>query len=151
MVEFYDLITKVSTCCLIEDYQMLHKALLDQNWDSVRCVMECLAETIRNKTEVPDGLFIEPSECSVIAMSCENGIVMNGNKDIRCANGFPVSDAGDISHCNSSCPFWSARCAAAEGGQILLEGEIPYVFDSGLFDFLDALDEYYQKEREQDV
>lgn len=124
-----DIITNVPTCCLIEDYWTLHTALaaidgcdLAQAREQINTAMECLAENIDRFTSVKAGLNIRPSVCSVIAMSCESGIVMDGDDDLKCRAGRPVSEAG-INYCGA-CPH-SNECDPDEGS-ILLEGDVRY-------------------------
>ena len=125
-----DIITHIPTCCLIEDYQALAKAIENYDWDEVDTVMQCLSETITRYTKAPEGLDIAPSVSSIIAMSCYSGIVMNGNKDLNCAMGKPVSKAMDCEcrQCPDDCPYWLNKSCRPEYGQLALEGGISYKY-----------------------
>jgi integrase len=95
--------------------------------EEINCAMECLAESIERYTKVPDGLEIVPSQHSAIAMSCENGIIMDGNKDLRCRAGKCLSDAGGC-HCDT-CHFAISNGGDEcdpEHGYILLENDMTY-------------------------
>ena len=55
-----DIKTDVPTCCLIEDYWTLQRALnhlevgdLAEAKEEINCAMECLAEIIERYTKVP--------------------------------------------------------------------------------------------------
>lgn len=100
-----DIITHVPTACLIEDYQLLVQAVQEENWDLVKCVEECIASVIDSHTTVPDGLDIKPSPSSIVAPACDEGIIVSGNADLRCAAGKPVSFAmsGGVCQCTDEC------------------------------------------------
>lgn len=147
-VKFYNnIVTHAPTCCLIEDYWMLQRALnhlsvgdLDEAREEIACAMECIREAINDCTEVPEGLEIAPSECSAIAMCCDNGIIMNGNKDLRCRAGENLSDAGGC-HCET-CPFAISNGGDEcdpEHGYILLEKGVVYDATGDGEEFVNAL------------
>lgn len=120
-----DIKTTVSTWALIEDCQALMKAIKEEDWSQVATVMECLADSIESGTIVPAGLNIKPSVSSLIAPSCEEGIIMDGCEDVKCANGNPISFAmsGGVLQCSESCPFFS-ECRPEEGEfQFLINGK----------------------------
>ena len=142
-----DIVTHVPTCCLIEDYWMLHSALEslegDDVWQAkrdIQCAMECLSESIDRFTQIDSGLKIQPSVYSAIAMACGNGIIMNGDEDLKCANGFPLSAAGD-SHCGI-CGHCKDETCCPDEGTLLLEGGVRYEAGIGRDDeaFVEALD-----------
>ena len=148
-VKFHDdIVTHAPTCCLIEDYWMLQKALnylevgdLAEAKEEINCAMECLAESIERYTKVPGGLEIVPSQYSAIAMSCENGIIMDGNKDLRCRAGKCLSDAGGC-HCDT-CHFAISNGGDEcdpEHGYILLENDVAYDATGDGEDFLAMLE-----------
>ena len=99
-------VTHVPTCALIEEYHTLLQAIKDGDWDLVHCAMDCIAEDIDRHTEVPEGSNVTPSPSSIIDMSMENGIFTNGDDDIRCATGHPVSNAmlGGVCQCDRQRP-----------------------------------------------
>lgn len=125
-----DIITHAPTSCLIEDYQTLQQALdalengrLEDAKELVTCAMECLASVIDKKTEVPGDVLVCPSASSLIAMSCQEGILTDetGN-DFRCADGRPVSMAmSGCCQCSAACCKYHNGCEPEEG-KILLEG-----------------------------
>lgn len=126
-----DIITHVPTSCLVEDYQTLQQALgaleggcLEDAKELVACTMECLASVIDKNTEVPDDVLVCPSVSSLIAMSCQDGILTDENgDDFWCADGRPVSMAmsGGCCQCSEACCKYHRGCEPEEG-RILLEG-----------------------------
>lgn len=134
-----NIVTHIPTECLIEDYQALVKARNADDWNEVECVMECLADAIRQYTKVPSALHIHPSGNSAIAMSVENGIITDDNgNDLKCRKGFPLSDSefctGDLGAPGSEdlCPFFAIGLCDPSACQIALQGErtyIPFDFD----------------------
>jgi hypothetical protein len=125
-----DIITHAPTSCLIEDYQTLQKALdalecgcLVDAKELLACTMECLASVIDKDTEVPDDVLVCPSASSLIAMSCQEGILTNeAGGDFRCADGRPVSMAmSGCCQCSAACCKYHNGCEPEEG-KILLEG-----------------------------
>ena len=133
-------ITTVSTEALIEDYQMLNRAYHTGDWSLVQCAMECIANTIADGTISPqERLEITPSPSSVINLAINNGILMDGNKDIQCKAGHPVSNAIDCcgdTTCSDECPYFGKECIP-ESGPILLQGDTPYYMDSIEDEYLD--------------
>ena len=71
-----DITTTIPTCCLIENYQDLTKAIERGDWDLVQVVADCLADTINDYTSVPETLDIEPSGASLVLMEHESGIIL---------------------------------------------------------------------------
>ena len=131
MIEFHadDIITHVPTCCLIEDYWILHTAMdaldrfdINSAKETISSVMDCLMESIDRFTQVKSGLQIEPSVSSAIAMSCESGIIMNDKEDLKCLAGNPLSRAG-LYYCDA-CPHHGT--CDPDNGEFLLERGIPY-------------------------
>lgn len=115
MYRFNDhIITHVPTSCLVEDYQALCVAIHNQDWVEIETVKECLAECIERFTTVPDYCSIKPSGSSLIAMSCDNGILTDEKGyDLLCAGGKPVSHAlsGGCDQCaDSGCPWYGTDC-----------------------------------------
>jgi len=70
-----DATTIVRTSALIEDAQELAKAIAYADWDAVQTVLECLCNKIEDYTCKPEGMKFEPSESSLIAMSCQSGVL----------------------------------------------------------------------------
>lgn len=147
-VKFHNtIITHAPTCCLIEDYWSLQRALnylavgdLSEAKEEISCVMECIRDTIGDFTEVPDELEIVPSEYSAIAMNVDNGIIMNGNEDLRCRAGKCLSDAGGC--LCETCPYAISNNGDEcdpKHGYILLENELSYDATAVDEDFVTAL------------
>lgn len=142
-----DIITEVPTCCLIEDYWMLKRALdalkghdIEEAKSEISCAMDCIMESIDRFTKTADGLDIRPSVNSAIVMSVESGIIMDGNKDLCCRAGNPLSDAGSR-HCDD-CPFLYSNGGDEcdpESGYVLLENELSYNATAEDEDFVTAL------------
>lgn len=127
-----DIETDVPTCCLIEDYWTLQRALnhldvgdIAEARDEIRCAMECIEEAIGRYTVVPAGLDIKPSVNSAIAMEMNSGIIMDGNKDLRCRAGKCLSDSAACS-CLAGCPYARIGGCFPEKGRILLENDVAY-------------------------
>ena len=134
MYKFNNIITHAPTACLIEDYQTLQRALdaIDicphDTQEHIRCVMECLASVIDSCTKVPTGLDIKPSPSSLIAMSCQEGILTDEKgKDFLCAAGKPVSGAmsGGCCQCDETCAYFGKECDP-ENCHVLLPDEFMY-------------------------
>lgn len=136
-VKFHDnIVTHVPICCLIDDYWMLQSALnhldvgdLMEAKADIACVMECLAETIDRYTKVPEGLDITPSVFAPIAMCVENGVIMDGNKELHCRAGERLSEVC----CTSACENCLHRLSDEEDcdcdpehGVIALENGVVY-------------------------
>lgn len=120
-----DILTKVPTCALVEDYQMLANAIHDEDWDAVRTVLECLAETIERHTQVPSDLDIKPSPSSLVAMGCTQGIIGDDDgRDFLCALNRPISEAlnGGVVQCPDNCPH-RETCAPGKGKPVLAAGQ----------------------------
>lgn len=133
-------ITTVATEALIEDYQMLSKAYNSGDWSLVQCTMECIANVIANNTVAPkEGLKITPSPSSVINLAINNGILMDGENDVQCKAGHPVSNAIDCcgdTTCSKECPYFGKECLP-ESGPILLQNDVPYYMDAIEDEYLD--------------
>ena len=144
-----EIITHVPTCALIEDYQALQKAVNTCDWDEVKTVMECLAASIGRYTDVPKCFQISPSPSSLVAMSCESGIlVTEDEKDFSCAAGLPVSRAlsGGACQCDASCMTEHGCCP--EEGKMLLQCGFTYDMERSSSqddELLEALDEAKEK------
>ena len=71
-------VTKVPTECLVEDYQMILTAMSIEDKEErdsrLNTVLECIAESIDRYTEVPDGVSVNPSPSSIIAMARRSGL-----------------------------------------------------------------------------
>ena len=125
-----DIVTNVPTCCLIEDYWMLHTAFeaingcdLAQAKELIDVVMQCLQESIERHTTVDKTLKIKPSVSSAIATGIRDGIILNGNEDLKCRAGHPLSEADSC--CKwGDCPYRD-KCDP-NNGSYLLEGDIEY-------------------------
>lgn len=166
-VEFHaaDIITAVPTCCLIEDYWILHnamknldrlKALIPESnavqgiWgdikDDIGTAMDCIQESIDRFTMVQKDLQIRPSVYSAIAMCCESGIILdNKRKDLLCAAGHPVSEAGER-HC-ATCPFADHHGGSCDpdGGFLVLANDIRYLTNGNNAEaFVDSLYDRYE-------
>lgn len=101
-----DITTTVPTCALIENFQNLNEAIKNGDWDLVQVVADCLADTISDRTTVPEGLDIKPSGASLVLMQCESGIILGADgKDLKCAAGIPVSKTmcAECCQCNAKC------------------------------------------------
>lgn len=137
-----DIITHVPTCCLVEDIQKLQDALNRGDLEDIGVVLECLAEVVDRYTEVPAGLDIKPSASSVVAMGCKPGIIVEHGKDLKCADGKPISLAmgGGCCQCDESCPHYQEDCSP-EDGMVILNGGFVYdgtsSNESALLRFLD--------------
>ena len=151
-----NIVTKVPTCCLIEDYWMLRSALdsllnedIDAAIESIKCAAQCISDVIEDCTEVAPGLEITPSVSSAIAMSCGNGLLLDGKKDLRCAAGYALSDAV-CSQCDN-CEF-GRDCDPAEGF-FLLKGNVRYEprVDTGGEAFVKNLEQMYPCDTEAEV
>ena len=138
MIKFNnEFISKVPTCCLVEDYQTLVRAMssltvhdLQEARENIQTVMDCLAEVIDRYTAVPNGMFM-PSGSSAIAMGCESGIItVDGKRDLMCLNGIGLSKIleGGCRQCPETCPHYSV-CAPEVLG-ILLENGRAYALGS---------------------
>ena len=139
-----NIITNVPTCCLVEDYQMLQKAINHKDWEWVECVRDCLEDSIDRYTTVPQNLHITPSSRSLIAMSCHSGIITDefGN-DILCAAERPVSEGCDP----ENCVHCQQHKCDPEKGFILLKGN--FLYEPGCLNdekLLNFLDNFYQTE-----
>lgn len=121
-----DIVSHVPTACLVEDYQALVQAVNEHDWDMVETVAQCIAEVIDRHTIVPEGLDIKPSPSSLVALACENGIIMSDYADIRCAAGKPVSFAlsGGVCQCSEEC--MAAHACNPEECHIQLESGTTY-------------------------
>lgn len=120
-----DIKTTVSTSCLIEDYQALRKAIMNQDWEEVEVVCDCLASVIESFTEVPADLSIKPSPSSIIAPSCKQGILLNGTEDVNCVGGQSISLAlsGGVCQCSESCQYYMKSCFPDENSfHLILDG-----------------------------
>lgn len=121
--QFKDFDISVPACCLIEDYQALVKAKLTGDWDEVETVIECLQDAISTSIDKMKqegklkvlGLQFTPSATSLIAMSCDNGIVCNEDgSDIQCAGGHNVSEVDAYDPCGM-CPHNGNDCDPSRG------------------------------------
>lgn len=120
-----DIVTQVPTCALVEDYQLLESAIQNQDWEAVRIVLECLAETIERHTRVPSDLNIHPSPSSLVAMGCTQGIIVDDEgRDFLCALNRPISKAlsGGVMQCPDDCPH-RATCEPGKGKPVLAAGQ----------------------------
>ena len=105
-----DIVTHVPTGCLVEDYQTLQQVLdaiqdsrLEEAKKLVHTVMECLGSVIQDCTEVPEGVSIKPGPSSLIAMSCQEGLLLKGDDtDFRCLGGKEISSVltGGVCQCD---------------------------------------------------
>lgn len=158
MISFHsdDIITHVPTCCLIEDYWMIRTALeeianfeISGAVETLNSVMECLMESIDRFTQVKSGLHIEPSVSSPIAMTCESGIVMDRDEDLKCMAGRPISHAG-IQYCGDCTYHGSCN---PDDGKFMLEGGISYkawgTEDEVLF--VNALKRFHEKNESEEA
>ena len=125
-----DIVTHVPTCCLIEDYWILHTAFeaingcnLTEARELIDTAMQCLQESIEQYTAVDKSLKITPSVSSAIAMGIQSGVIMNGNEDLKCRAGHPLSEA-DYCCKWGDCPYRD-KCDPGNGSY-LLEGDIEY-------------------------
>lgn len=142
-----EFITHIPTECLIEDIQMLRRAILPEtSWDqtvsAVQCCIDCLCETIERFTNIPKGATVRPSSSSVIAPAVANGIIVHENgSDIRCVKKQPVSFAmaGGVLQCEESCPYYNNGCAPDKSG-LLLEGNIEFRYDESGEDVVKQLE-----------
>lgn len=120
--------TNVATAALVEDCQMLQRALrmlsygnIEEAKEEIQCVLECLSDNIQNKTEVPEGGF-QPSESSFICLSYDNGFVLIDGEEPRCAGGIAFSE---IRYGNPSCnPEKCQYSACCDGCCNPVDGEI---------------------------
>lgn len=121
--------TNVPTANLIEDYQTLLKAYLENDWSLVQTVMDCLAQSIDDHSFCTQPVHLRPSVSSVIAPSCAPGIFYDDEKkqDLQCKEGDPVSFAmlGGVCQCDLSCPYYQATCFP-EKMHIILESDTVY-------------------------
>lgn len=141
--------TNVPTCCLIEDYWTLQRALkhlevgdINEARDEIECAMECIEEAISRYTIVPESVEIKPTVNSAISMEVHSGIITDGNKDLRCRAGKPMSDSAACA-CFVGCPYakiTDPESCFPENGRILLENGVVYEATEDKEEFLDALD-----------
>lgn len=147
-------ISHVPTACLIEDVQILRRAIYTNvSWTemvgAVECVIECLSEVIERDTSSPDHAesqkVIRPSSSSLTAMCVENGIVVREDgSDILCMAGKPASEAmsGGVLQCDeTSCPYYGNGCKP-DKDSILLEGNIRFAYDDNGEFVLEELEQY---------
>lgn len=119
-----DIVTSIPTSYLIEDFNGLRNAIKNEDWQLVDTVADCLASIIDSCTYVPADLQIKPSVSSLIDPDNQNGILLEGKKDVLCENGKPISMAldGGIFQCDEECPYFKTGECDPEGSQVLLKG-----------------------------
>jgi len=126
-----DIVTKVPTCALIENYQDLGRAIRNRDWDLVQVVANCLADTISDYTAVPEHLKITPSGASLVAMDCESGIILGADgRDIRCIAGKAVSETMSAECCQCDTNCLRENGCLPECGRIRLGDGEDQIFDS---------------------
>lgn len=100
-------VTKIPTADLIEIYKTLMQAVAENDMSIVNVAMDCIAQHIDNADETirPAGMQMMPSVSSVVCQSCENGIIVDGPRDVCCAAGKDVSEAmrNGVCQCDDTC------------------------------------------------
>ena len=126
-----DIIAKVPVECLIEDIQMLRRVLapdydMHNLCDDINCIIECLEESLERYTEKKPDMQFVPTGFNVVAMCCQNGIIVNDDgSDIECAGGVPCHKIGTVPNCEE-CPYMKSGACDPENGKIAFchDGEI---------------------------
>lgn len=131
--------------CLIEDYQSLVRAIIEQDWDAVETVASCLATVISNHMSVPAGLGLkfEPGPMSCLLMSHDEGILsLPDGSDIECLAGHGIStrNIGGTPQCPDDCPHLKAGVCDCDLNELSLStGGIYYgdaTLDTPLFNIV---------------